>query len=178
MEQTEENYGKLAREIIFLGIGPYESVLHFGACDNDLNFIKQLDELGLDIQYTAVDAKDEIKTLFTDIEPLEKTEPWISIQESMQEHIDNIEDERYTWTIITGVFDKPIYSERQYQYIDTVLKSCLEFSDNVIFTLKETSSETFQYSMLYLFSHLISEFDIVTSKKLKDNQFIFHVSNN
>lgn len=178
MEQTEENYGKLAREIIFLGIGPYESVLHFGACDNDLNFIKQLDELGLDIQYTAVDPKDEIKTLFTDIEPLEKTEPWISIQESMQEHIDNIEDERYTWTIITGVFDKPIYSERQYQYIDTVLKSCLEFTDNVIFTLKESSSETFQYSMLYLFSHLVAEFDVVTSKKLKDNQFIFHVSNN
>lgn len=178
MERTEENYGSLAREIIFLGIGPYESVLHFGACDNNLDFIKQLDELGLDIQYTAVDTKDEVKTFFTDFEPMERTHQWISIQESMQEHIDNIEEERYTWTIITGVFDKPIYSERQYQYIDTVLKTCLEFSDNVIFTLKETSSETFQYSMLYLFSHLISEFSIVTTKKLTDNQFIFHVSNN
>lgn len=178
MENTEENYGKLAREIIFCGIGPYESVLHFGACDKDLNFIKQLDELGLDIQYTAVDGKDEVNTLFTDFEPLEKTHTWISIQESMQEHIDSIEDERYTWTIITGVFDKPIYSERQYQYIDTVIKSCLDFSDNVIFTLKETHSETFEYSMLYLFSHLMSEYDTVTAKKIVDNQFIFHITKN
>lgn len=176
MEKNEDNYGKLAREIIFCGIGPYESVLHFGSCDNDLNFIKQLDELQLDIQYTAVDTKDEVKTFFTDFEPLERTMPWISIQESMQEHIDNIEDERYNWTIITGVFDKPIYSERQYQYIDTVIKECLRFSDNIIFTLKETSSETFQYSMLYLFSHLVAEYDTITAKKLIDNEFIFHVT--
>lgn len=176
MEQIDDNYGKLAREIIFCGIGPYESVLHFGACDNELNFIKQLDELELDIQYTAVDAKDEVKTFFTDFEPMERTMQWISIQESMQEHIDNIEDERYNWTIITGVFDKPIYSERQYQYIDTVIKECLRFSDNVLFTLKETSSETFQYSMLYLFSHLVAEYDTITAKKLIDNQFIFHVT--
>lgn len=176
MEQIEDNYGKLAREIIFCGIGPYESVLHFGACDNELNFIKQLDELQLDIQYTAVDAKDEVKTFFTDFEPMERTMQWISIQESMQEHIDNIEDERYNWTIITGVFDKPIYSERQYQYIDTVIKECLRFSDNVLFTLKETSTETFQYSMLYLFSHLVAEYDTITAKKLIDNQFIFHVT--
>ena len=176
MENIEDNYGKLAREIIFCGIGPYESILHFGACDNELNFIKQLDELELDIQYTAVDTKDEVKTFFTDFQPMERTMQWISIQESMQEHIDNIEDERYNWTIITGVFDKPIYSERQYQYIDTVIKECLKFSDNVLFTLKETSSETFQYSMLYLFSHLVAEYETVTAKKLIDNQFIFHVT--
>jgi hypothetical protein len=176
MEQIEDNYGQLAREIIFCGIGPYESVLHFGACDNELNFIKQLDELQLDVQYTAVDSKDEVKTFFTDFEPMERTMPWISVQESMQEHIDNIEDERYNWTIITGVFDKPIYSERQYQYIDTVIKECFNFSDNVIFTLKETFSETFQYSMLYLFSHLVAEYETVTAKKLKDDQFIFHVT--
>jgi hypothetical protein len=176
MEQIEDNYGQLAREIIFCGIGPYESVLHFGACDNELNFIKQLDELQLDIQYTAVDSKDEVKTFLTDFEPMERTMPWISVQESMQEHIDNIDDERYNWTLITGVFDKPIYSERQYQYIDTVIKECFNFSDNVIFTLKETFSETFQYSMLYLFSHLVAEYETVTAKKLKDDQFIFHVT--
>jgi hypothetical protein len=176
MEQIEDNYGQLAREIIFCGIGPYESVLHFGACDNELNFIKQLDELQLDVQYTAVDSKDEVKTFFTDFEPMERTMPWISVQESMQEHIDNIDDERYNWTLITGVFDKPIYSERQYQYIDTVIKECFNFSDNVIFTLKETFSETFQYSMLYLFSHLVAEYETVTAKKLKDDQYIFHVT--
>jgi hypothetical protein len=165
-----------AKDIIYCGIGQYESVLHFGACDNGLNFIKNLDELGLDIQYTAVDVKDEIQTIFSDFEPLERTHTWISTQESMQEFIDNIDDQKYNWTIITGVFDKPLYSERQYQFIDTTIKSCLEFSDNVILTIDENSSADFKYSMIYLFSHFTNAYDIVTVKKIDAGKYIFHIT--
>lgn len=170
-----ENDRNFAREIIYCGIGQYESVLHFGACDTDLNFIKNLDELGLDIQYTAVDVKDEVKTLFTDFEPMERTNTWISTQESMQEFIDNIEDQKYNWTIITGVFDKPLYSERQYQFIDTTIKSCLEFSDNVILTIDENTTSDFKYSMIYLFSHFTNGYNAVTVKKIDAGKYIFHI---
>ena len=165
-----------AKDIIYCGIGQQESVLHFGACDNGLNFIKNLDELGLDIQYTAVDVKDEIQTIFSDFEPLERTHTWISTQESMQEFIDNIDEQKYNWTIITGVFDKPLYSERQYQFIDTTIKSCLEFSDNVILTIDENSSADFKYSMIYLFSHFTNAYDIVTVKKIDAGKYIFHIT--
>jgi hypothetical protein len=30
--------------------------------------------------------------------------------------------------------------------------------------------------MLYLFSHLVAEYETVTAKKLKDDQYIFHVT--
>ena len=174
---TYENDNGFAKEIIYCGIGQYESLLHFGACDENLFFLPILDEFGLDIQYTAVDVKDEVKKLFTDFEPLERTNTWISHQESMQEFIDNMEDERYTWTLLTGVFNKPLYSERQYQFIDTVIKKCLEFSDNVIFTINENADDSFKYSMIYLYSHFTNAFESVTVKKIGAGKYIFHIKN-
>ena len=56
--QTKSN---VAKEIMYCGIGNYESVLHFGACDKDLFFLETLDEHELDIQYTAVDVKEEVR---------------------------------------------------------------------------------------------------------------------
>jgi hypothetical protein len=99
---------------------------------------------------------------------MEKTHQWITVNESMQEYIDNIGDERYNWTLITGVFDKPLYSERQYQFIDTVIRECLNFSDNVIFTIKEQTTSVFKYSMLYLFQHF---------KRLTEGKYIFCFTN-
>jgi hypothetical protein len=166
----------LAKEIIYCGIGQYESVLHFGACDKDLFLLETLDEYGLDIQYTAVDPKEEIETIFSRFQPMERTLPWISVNESMQEHIDNITDEKYNWTILTGVFDKPIYSERQYQFIDTIIRSCMEFSDNVIFTISEHPTPVYKYSMVYLFQHFTQLYNTVTVKKIYEGRYIFSIT--
>ena len=175
-ETIDNNNTEISREIIYCGIGNHESVLHFGACDKGLHFIKVLDEFGLDVQYTAVDVDDEVNTLFSDYEPMERTHPWISVQETMQEFIDNNDGERYMWTLVTGIFDKPLYSERQYQFIDTVINSCFAFSDNVIFTIKEQATPVFKYSMVYLFQHFNMQYTKVTVKKVEDGKYIFHVS--
>ena len=172
-----DNDSGFAKEIIYCGIGNYDSILHFGACDNNLFFLPILDELGLDVQYTGIDVKDEVKTFLTDFEPIERTHIWISHQDSMQEFIDNMNDERFAWTLITGIFNKPLYSERQYQFIDTVIKNCLKFSDNVIFTIDETSSSDFKYSMIYLYSHFTNEYNTVTVKKIDTGKYIFHIKN-
>jgi hypothetical protein len=168
-----EKDNMVAKEIIYCGVGNNESVLHFGACDKDLFFLETLDEHGLDIQYTAVDVKEEINTLFTRFQPMERTHLWISVEESMQAYIDDIENERYNWTILTGVFDKPIYSERQYQFIDTVIRSCSEFSDNIIFTISEQPTPIYKYSMVYLFQHFNQLFNKVTVKKIEEGKYIF-----
>lgn len=177
LNYEENDNTNLSREIIYCGIGNYESVLHFGACDKGLHFIKVLDELGLDIQYTAVDADEEINQLFTNYEPSERTHVWISTQESMQEFIDNMEGERYEWTLITGIFDKPVYSERQYQFIDTVIQKCFEFSDNVIFTISEQPTPVYKYSIVYLFQHFNQLYPKVTVKKVEDGKYVFHLNN-
>jgi len=168
---------EISREILYCGIGNHESVLHFGACDTDLFFLETLDEHELDIQYTGVDVKEEINTIFTKFQPMERTHQWISVEESMQEYIDNIEDERYNWTLLTGIFDKPIYSERQYQFIDTVISSCSEFSDNIIFTISENPTPIFKYSIVYLFQHFNQLFNKVIVKKIEDGKYIFCLSN-
>ena len=166
----------IAKELIYCGIGQYESVIHFGACDQDLFLLETLDEFGLDIQYTAVDIKEEIETLFSKFQPIERTQPWISVNENMQEHIDNITDEKYNWTLITGVFDKPIYSERQYQFIDSVIRSCLDFSDNVLFSISEKPTPVFKYSMVYLFQHFTQLYNTVTTKKVYEGKYIFSIA--
>ncbi len=175
--KTYDKTNNVAEEIIYCGIGMNESVLHFGACDKDLFFLETLDEHGLDIQYTAVDVKEEINTLFTRFQPVERTHTWITVEESMQEFIDNVEDERYTWTLLTGIFDKPIYSERQYQFIDTVIRSCSEFSDNVLFTISEQPTPEYKYSIVYLFQHFNQLFNKVTIKKIEEGKYIFCLSN-
>ncbi len=177
MNNDNINYSTLAKEIIYCGIGNNESVLHFGACDNDLYFLETLDQYELDIQYTAIDTKEEIETLFTRFEPIARTLPWITVNETMQEYIDNIDGERYNWTLITGVFDKPIYSERQYQFIDTVIRSCLEFSDNVVFTLNQQATPVYKYSMVYLFQHFNQIKNRITIKKIEDGKYIFCIHN-
>lgn len=180
MEINVEEYqlkNDVAKEIIYCGIGQYESVLHFGACEKDLFLLETLDEHELDIQYTAVDVKEEVQTLFSDFEPLQRTLPWITVNEPMQEFIDNMEIERYTWTLITGLFDKPVYSERQYQFIDTVIASCMHFSDNVIFTISEQPTPIYKYSIVYLFQHFNQLYQRVTVKKVEDGKYIFHLRN-
>lgn len=177
MKENIEHNNELARELVYCGIGQHESVLHFGACDKDLFLLETIDEFGLDIQYTAVDTKEEIETFFSDFQPMEKTHEWISVNESMQEYIDNIEGERYTWTLITGVFDKPLYSERQYQFIDTVIRECLKFSDGVMFTIKDQATPTYKYSMLYLFQHFNGHTNKFNVKKLLNGQYIFCLTN-
>ena len=106
-----------------------------------------------------------------------RTLPWITVNQPMQEYIDDIEGERYTWTIITGVFDKPIYSERQYQFIDTVIRSCMEFSDNVIFTISQQATPVYKYSIVYLFQHFNQMYDKLTVKKVEDGKYIFCINN-
>lgn len=175
--KTYDKTNNVAEEIIYCGVGMNESVLHFGACDKDLFFLETLDEHGLDIQYTAVDVKEEINTLFTRFQPVERTHTWMTVEESMQEFIDNVEDERYTWTLLTGVFDKPIYSERQYQFIDTVIRSCSDFSDNVLFTISEQPTPEYKYSIVYLFQHFNQLFNKVTIKKVEEGKYIFCLSN-
>jgi hypothetical protein len=139
--------------------------------------LETLDQYELDIQYTAIDTKEEIETLFTRFEPIARTLPWITVNETMQEYIDNIDGERYNWTLITGVFDKPIYSERQYQFIDTVIRSCLEFSDNVVFTLNQQATPVYKYSMVYLFQHFNQIKNRITIKKIEDGKYIFCIHN-
>lgn len=177
MIEEYQTKNSLAKEILYCGIGNYESVLHFGACDTDLFFLETLDEHELDIQYTAVDVKEEIETLLSKFEPMARTQPWITVQENMQEYIDNIEGERYTWTLITGVFDKPLYSERQYQFIDSVIRNCFEFSDNVLFTINQQATPVFKYSIVYLFQHFNQAYDKVVVKKVEEGKYIFCINN-
>ena len=45
----------LASEILYFGIGNDESILHFGACDSDVDMIRVLNDLELDVMAETKD---------------------------------------------------------------------------------------------------------------------------
>ena len=95
----------------------------------------------------------------------------------MQEFIDNIDYEKYHWTVITGIFDKPIYADKQYVFIDMVIQSCLKFTDNLIFTLDVKNTKEFEYNTGFLVLHLLSKYTKLTVKRLAEEKFIFCINN-
>ena len=168
----------LTKQIIYCGIGNNESVLHFGACDKDLNFISTLNDFELDIQYTAVDIdKEKIDSLFSKQNIPKRNHQWISTHDNMQDFISNISEERYHWTVITGIFDKVVYRDAHYQFIFTTIEECKKFSDNVVFTLKKYVSPETTNNPSFTFEILSSRYNTVGLRKMKDNTYLFHITN-
>ena len=167
----------LASEILYFGIGNDESILHFGACDSDVDMIRVLNDLELDVQYTAVDVNEEkTNNLFHNQEIPKRNHQWISTQDSMQDFISNIDDERYHWTIITGLFDKIIYKDAHYPFIFTTLDECMKFSDNVIFSLKKYVNTDTVHNPSFIFEILVSKYGKVNLKKLENHTYLYCVT--
>jgi hypothetical protein len=168
----------LAKQIIYCGLGNDESVLHLGACDKDLNFISALNDFELDIQYTAVDVnKEQIDSLFSRQTIPKRSHQWISVHDNMQDFISNISEERYHWTIITGIFDKVVYRDSHYQFIFTTIEECMKFSDNVIFSLKKYVPPEITHNPSFTFEILSSRYNMVGLQKMKDNTYLFYITN-
>lgn len=168
----------LSKQIVYRGIGDNESILHFGACDKELNFVSTLNDLELDVQYTAVDVnKDLIETFFSNQNIPKRNHQWISTHDNMQDFISNISEERYHWTIITGIFDKVIYRDSHYQFIFTTVEECMKFSDNVIFTLKKYVLPDITHNPAFTFEILSSRYNSVGLQKMQDNTYLFHITN-
>lgn len=175
-------------KILNLGkVNTTDTVLHFGAVfDVDSNieiqqhetYVPTLTELLIDTfpLYTGVDINPEkIETLSNKFINQE-----FAIS-SMQEFLDNLNDlgfevKPYEWTIITGIFDKPIYGDKQYEFIQTTIETCQKFtSKGILFTIEETPTEEFTYSIVYLYTVLSVLYNRVLLSKVSNNQYIFSI---
>jgi len=183
-------------KILDLGkVNTTDTVLHFGAgFDVDSNmeiqqhetYVPTLTELLIEWFtwseqnespcYTGVDTNPEkIETLSNKFINQE-----FAIS-SMQEFLDNLNDlefdvKSYEWTLITGIFDKPIYGDKQYEFIQTTIETCQKFtSKGLLFTIEEKPIEDFTYSIIYLYTLLITLYDKVLIQKTSNNQYIFFI---
>jgi hypothetical protein len=168
----------LSEEILSIGFTTEDRVLHFGVCDNNLNFIETAEKNNVGLYYLGIDVKDEVDELS---EKYKDMPPYAFKKISMQDFID---DELYDYngnllfetTLITGIFDKPIYKERQYVFISMMIERCLRFSKKVIFIINNKEYIKYNYSILYVINNFLSAYNNVIIKKLDRNNYIFCVT--
>ena len=182
-EYRERMYGvdkemNLPMEILSFGISTGDRVLHIGCCDKGINLINTLEHLKLETLYLGIDVKDEIKLL----EEKYKDIPTYAFKQKSIQHL--IDEELYEYstgdifeyTVITGLFDKPVYEERHYEFIASIVERCMLFSDKVIFSINSENYSNYSYSILYVMNILLTANEYVTIKKLKKNNYIFCIT--
>ena len=174
----DDNVIHLSEEILSMGFNTEDRVLHFGVCDNDLNFIETVEQNNIGLYYLGIDVKDEIYDLS---EKYKDVPPYAFRKTSMQDFIDDVMfkyegNNTFETTIITGVFDKPTYKEKQFIFISTIIERCLKFSIKVIFIINNIDYVKYNYSILYVINNFLSNYDNVNIKKLDKNNYVFCVT--
>lgn len=174
-----ENTINLFDEILNIGFNNTDRILHLGCGDQEINFLDNISKIKKEIYYLGVDADiDKIDEFYEKYSSV----PHYNFENStLQDFLDYTMFHQYgiqtfDKTIITGIFDKPTYKEKQYIFISTVIRRCLSFSKKVIFTMDENNYEDYKYSILYAINDLISSNEKVDIKK-KFNKYIFCITN-
>lgn len=170
---------ELCKDIFSFGIKPTERVLHLGCGDKQTNLLDNIQTINPAIFYLGVDIDPNVienfKEKYKDFPTyaFENTTIQNFLDFNMRGREGNLEFDN---TVITGIFDKPIYKEQQHIFISTVVRHCLQYCNSVIFTINENNFKDYNYSILYVINNLISSFDNFEIKK-KKNQYIFCVKN-
>lgn len=167
------NYFDIPNEILKTNYKPGIKILHFGACDKTQNFLEEVEKNKMQIFYLGVDISDDIVDL---VEKYVEYPTYAFQKKTMQDFIDN-EYHAFDYCLITGIFDKPKYEDKQYIFISTVIHKCLEFSTNVIFTMdSEKYKKEYNFSILYVINNLINSYSKVSVKKIDDSKYIFCIT--
>jgi hypothetical protein len=169
----------LCKDILAFGIKPTERLLHFGCGDKQTNFLNNVIKLNPQIFYLGVDVN--IDTIDSLNEKYKDNPEYAFQHDTMQNFLDytmfgregSLEFENI---LISGIFDKPAYKEKQHIFISTVVKRCLQFTNSVIFTVDDYNYREYNYTVLYVINNLISSFNNIQMKK-KFNKYIFCVTN-
>lgn len=168
---------EICNDMLSFGIKSNDKILHLGCGDKQTNLLFNMDKLLSDFYYLGVDADidviDSMEDTFKHHQNYSFTN--ITIQNFLDYIMSKHNEEVFDNTIITGIFDKPIYKEKQFIFISMVARKCLSFSKKVIFSLNGDNYNDYTYNILYVLNNLISSFDSVQMKK-KNNNYIFCIT--
>jgi hypothetical protein len=168
----------LFNDILSFGVKTKERVLHFGCGDKQINFIDNIHKKDLSIYYLGIDADIDLIDNFEKKYSNEKNYVFenTTIQNFLDYNMSNYDGNfGFENIVITGIFDKPMYKEKQYIFISTVVKRCSLFSNKIIFTVDSGNYKNYEYNILYSINNLITSFENIEMKK-RLNKYIFCVT--
>lgn len=168
-EKLEAREQILNETIVSLGISDGQSVLHFG-CHSDEGTLSHLTNVKK-IKYTGVDVNtDEDKSVST--QNLDTT----IIKNDMQTFLElSIEENKnYDWVVISEMFNKDLYSDDQYSFVDSILRTCLLISNHgIIFTFNtEKTLSNEEYNIHFIIAYITSIYSRFNIIRLNEKSFV------
>lgn len=156
-----------------------DTILHFGVCDNQIIYELSewyLLELNATLnevpEYIGVDINHNKMIILQDHIDRNQLKNVTLYTDTMQSYIDNNLKSIYDQIIITGVFNKWRYSERQYDFIFKSINKCLEFAKkSVIFSLTLNDN----YNIIYLITNLVNTYNSIEINKISDINYVFTI---
>lgn len=180
----------LSREILSCGVNIDHSMLHFGAGYNNSMLFEYLTNIvtnslvqELNVKYFPVDVNSEKINHIIDLNQTSNIEIHPTTID-MQTYLDENRDE-FDWTIITGIFDKNLYGENQFQFIDKIVSETLNISkEGVIFTFDSSVDTTDEYSIENIIQYVQSIYSRYKVSRINEHNYVicinkyFHSINN
>jgi len=170
----------LAREILSSGVNISDKIVHFGAGYKNqliwdyLSAIKQQNLVQeMEVIYTAVDADPEAITAISKKNSDEQTGIDLRlVNNTMQAFIDSNTDE-FDWSIVTGIFDKNLYGDEQFQFLDKIISSLLNSSkEGVIFTFDSSVEQSESYAISHIINYVSSLYNKYRINKINEENYI------
>lgn len=174
----------LAREILGCGIGKTDRIVHFGSGFYDSLMFSYLSDLksqnlipGLEIEYTAVDIEDEkiskVKEINSNLDSPINVHLYNT---TIQSFLDSNQSE-FEWSIITGIFDKRLYGEKQFEFLDKILGETLKIStEGIIFTFDTQKENDDNYSIQHILSYIDSVYSRYKVSRINEFNYVICVN--
>lgn len=186
--------GIIGENIFKLGILPGDTILNICPDGNELildyiNGIQKIEKKisetneerkwqPYNIKYTVVSVEEDI------ILNLQK----INQKNNLIKHIDTIVStpqnfldenlEKYEWVILSGLFDKNTYTDKQFHFIDSILRKCLSITnEGVIFTYDSSISNDENYTISHILAYIHNVFPVWTAVRLNEYNYLFCINN-
>jgi len=170
----------LAREILSSGVNISDKIVHFGAGYKNqlvwdyLSAIKQQNLVQeMEVIYTAVDVDAEAIASISKKNAEEQTGIDLRlVNNTMQSFIDTNTDE-FDWSIVTGIFDKNLYGDEQFQFLDKILASLLNYSkEGVIFTFDSSKEKDENYGISQIINYVSSLYNRYRINRINEENYI------
>ena len=172
----------LTDEIIDCGIVDGSSIIHFGAGHKNGEFLKNLydsiTKRGISTKYVGVEADSEkIKSTMENLLKSDVPTTYQNIINApMQDYIvDNTE--KYDFAVISGIFDKNVYEDNQFQFIHSVINEMFNFVEHsIIFTYNSYEHQEEMYNVHYINGYVHNNYNSYSIMRINEHEYLYCIN--
>ena len=172
----------LTDELIRCGIKENSSIIHFGAGHKNGQFLVDMynsfKSNSISPNYVGVEAEEsKVKSTIDLLLKNEVPSVYQNITNiAMQDYIvDN--NHQYDHAIITGIFDKSLYGETQFQFIHSIINELFKFvNESVLFTYNSSDHQEETYNIHYMNGYVQSNYSRYSVVRINEHEYLYCIN--